>query len=307
MHPVQAITVVAAVAAFQPGPAALRGIFEEGLARRRAEYGVYDVRTAQAARDLGMFLSRHGEETGARNVLDQVVRIDEKLFGVNDPRTLADVAELAAVSPAIQAEALWKRASVTPDPRVAARALAELGRLSVAADDRTGAATLFRRALAKEEEAGEKSSAGVALDLNALAKVVSPAEAVPLLERALAIDRRVLGSWHAETATTEANLAGLLADTPRNAQAIQLASEALEVFRQTVGPDHPRTAVAASILAYAYEVKGDRRQAERMYRLALSIDERLYGPRHPQTLNDARVLSEFLKTVPGEPPSKAPR
>jgi len=276
----------------------LRSIFEEGLERRRAEYGVFDVRTAQAARDLGMFLSMHGEEADARNILDQVVRIDEKLFGPAAPRTLADVAELAAVSPANQAEALWKRASESPEPGVAARALAELGRLHALADDRTGAASLYRRALAKEEEANGKGSAGVGLDLNALAKVVDVTEAVALLDRALAIDRRILGTGHAETATTEANLAGLLADTPRNAEAIRLASEALEVFRQTVGPDHPRTAVAASILGYAYEVKGDRRQAERMYRLALSIDGRVFGPQDPRTVNDARVLSEFLKTAP---------
>jgi tetratricopeptide (TPR) repeat protein len=292
------LPMLAVLAFFQPGPAALRGIFEEGLERRRTEYGVFDARTAQAARDLGMFLARHGEEADARNILDQVVRIDEKVFGPDAPRTLADVAELAAVSAAGQAEALWKRASESSESAVAARAFAELGRQRALADDRTAAASLYRRAVAKEEEASGKDSAGVALDLNALAKVVDPPASVALLERALAIDRRILGSRHAETATTEANLAGLLADTPRNAEAIRLASEALEVFRQTVGPDHPRTAVAASILGYAWEAKGDRRQAERMYRLALSIDGRVFGPRDLRTLNDARVLSEFLKAKP---------
>jgi tetratricopeptide (TPR) repeat protein len=301
MPPLGEVTLVAALAFLQPGPAALRGIFEEGLARRTEQFGVFDARTAQAARDLGMFLSRHGEQADARNILDQVVRIDEKLFGADAPETLADVAELAAVSPAGQAEALWKRASVAADTGVAARALAELGRLRALADDRAGAAALYRRALAKREVADGKNGAGVALDLNALAKLVDAAEAIPLLDRALAIDRRVLGSRHAETATTEANLAGMLADTPRNGEAIRLATEALAVFRQTVGPDHPRTAVAASILGYACEVKGDRAQAERMHRLALSIDQRIYGPRHPQTLNDARVLAEFLTTAPNAP------
>jgi tetratricopeptide (TPR) repeat protein len=298
MPPFGAMTIVAVLAFLQSDVAALRGIFEEGLARRREEYGVFDARTAQAARDLGMFLSRHGQQVDARNVLDQVVRIDEKLFGSDAPRTLQDVVELAAVSPADQAESLWKRASEAADAAVAARALSELGKLRVLADDRTGAASFYRRALTKNEQAGGKSSAGVALDLNALAKVVDAGEAVPLLERALVIDRRILGLQHAETATTEANLAGLLADTPRNEEAIRLASEALMVFQKTVGPDHPRTAVAASILGYAYEVKGNRRQAEQMYRLALSIDGRVYGPQHPQTLNDARVLAEFLKTSP---------
>lgn len=275
---------ILAFALLQQNPAALRSIFEEGLERRREKYGVYDARTAQASRDLGMFLASHGKEADARTVLDEAVHIDERLFGANDARTLADIAELASVTPESQAEPLWKRAAESTDAAVAARALAELGRI-------TGTAAFYRKAIAKE-----KDSATMALDLNALSKLVDPPEAIGLLERALAIDRRVLGTMHAETATTEANLAGLLADTPRNAEAIRLASEALQVFEQTVGPDHPRTAVAASILGYAYEVKGDRKQAERMYRLALGIDSRIYGPRHPQTLNDARVLDEFLKS-----------
>jgi tetratricopeptide (TPR) repeat protein len=294
------LPIIGATAAFlflQPSPSALRSIFEEGLARRREAYGVYDARTAQAARDLGLFLSRHGAEPDARNVLDQVVRIDERLFGATDPRTLADVAELAAVSAPGVSKPLWERAAESSDAAVAARALDQLARLRVAADDRTGAASLYRRALARQEQAG-KDTAEVALALNALAKVVEPGEAVPLFERALVIDRRVLGARHPETATTEANLAGLLAETPRNGEAVRLAADALEVFRDTVGADHPRTAVAASILGYACEVKGDRRQAEHMYRLALAIDRRVYGPEHPQTRNDARVLNEFLKSAP---------
>jgi tetratricopeptide (TPR) repeat protein len=297
MPPIGAIGILVALA-MQPNPAALRGVFEEALARRQEQYGVFDPHTAQAARDLGLFLSRQGERTDARAILDQVVRIDEKVFGAEAQQTLADVAELAAVSPPGQAEPLWKRASEAANAATAARALAELGRMRALAADRTGAASLYRRALAKEEAATGKNSAAVALDLNALAKVVDAAQAIPLLDRALAIDRRILGALHAETATTEANLAGLLADTPRNDEAIRLATDALEVFRQTVGPDHPRTAVAASILGYACEVKGDRRRAEQMYRLALAIDERAYGAQHPQTLNDARVLSEFLKEAP---------
>ena len=273
----------------------LRGVFEEALSRRQAQFGVFDARTALAARDLGMFLGRQGENSDARNVLDQVVRIDEKVFGRDAPQTLGDVAELAAVSSSGQAGPLWKRASASPNAATAARAFAELARLRALEGDRAGAATYYRKALARDEP---KDGEAAALHLNALAKLTGAAEAIPLLERALGIDRRILGARHAETATTEANLAGLLADTPRNEEAIRLASDALAVFRQTVGPDHPRTAVAASILGYAFEVKGDRARAEQMYRLALAIDERAYGAKHAQTLNDSRVLNEFLKSAP---------
>ena len=273
----------------------LRGVFEEALARRQESFGVFDARTAQAARDLGMFLGRQGETSDARNILDQVVRIDEKVFGHDAPQTLADVAELAAVSGSSEAEPLWNRASASTNAAIAARAFAELGRLRALQGDRAHAALFYRQAVAKD---GPQDGESTALHLNALAKLADAAEAVPLLERALGIDRRILGARHAETATTEANLAGLLVDTPRNEEAIRLATDALAVFQQTVGPEHARTAVAASLLGYAFEVKGDRARAEQMYRMAVAIDQRVYGSSHAQTVSDARVLDEFLKSAP---------
>src|SRR5579859_7042751 len=51
---IAAVVAVAAAPAFQPGPGMLRGVFEEALSRRQEQFGVFDARTAQAARDLGM-------------------------------------------------------------------------------------------------------------------------------------------------------------------------------------------------------------------------------------------------------------
>jgi hypothetical protein len=42
--------------ALQPDSAMLRQIFEDSLARRQLEFGANDARTAQAGRDLGLFL-----------------------------------------------------------------------------------------------------------------------------------------------------------------------------------------------------------------------------------------------------------
>ena len=42
----------------QPDPAALRKLYEDALARRLQTYGEKDARSAQAARDLGLFLAR---------------------------------------------------------------------------------------------------------------------------------------------------------------------------------------------------------------------------------------------------------
>src|SRR5207253_10663226 len=99
--------------------------------------------------------------------------------------------------------------------------LAALGDLDVRTGNRTGASSLYKQALAKEEAASGKDSAAVALRLNSLAHTVEPQEGIALLERALAIERRVLGARHPEAASTEANLAGLLVNAGRHDAAIK--------------------------------------------------------------------------------------
>ena len=76
----------------------LRRLFEDALKQRRQEYGVTDSRTAQAARDLGLFLSRQSDQAGARSALSEAVGIDEKAFGATAEQTLAYLGELATVS-----------------------------------------------------------------------------------------------------------------------------------------------------------------------------------------------------------------
>lgn len=280
--------------AFQPDHAALRGIYEQALAKRRQEFGEADQRTAQAARDLGLFLVREDDLPAAAVALSDAVRIDEKIFGPQAPQTLEDIAALAATTPPERAQPLWWKAAESPDDGVASRALDALGSLAEAKGDRAGAAGYYKRALAKEEAASGPSAARVAVRLNSLALVVPPREGVPLLQRALVINRRVYGSKHPETAATEANLCGLLLATGRIQEAVQMGTQSVAAFDATLG-DHPRTASAASNLADALRTKGDRAKAEQLYRRALRIDRQAFGPQHSETKTDARNLAEFLR------------
>jgi tetratricopeptide (TPR) repeat protein len=175
--------------------------------------------------------------------------------------------------------------------------LAALADLRAEAEDTAAAVSLYRGALAKEEEANGKNSAGVAVRLNALAVLVEPKEGIPMLERALAIDRRLLGARHPETSTTEANLAGRLLDSGRPDAALRLAQTALASFEDTLGPENPRVASVSLILAFCWRAKGDRARAERFYRRALAIDEAAYGAEHPETLTDVKNLAEFLREI----------
>jgi len=291
------IPLIVVAMTMQPDPAALQRLFEEALLHRDQQYGAWAPETAEAARDLGMFLRRHGDPEGARRPLERAVQIDEKVFGASNSRTLADLLELADVSPPGEAEKLWLRAAESPDARTASRALSALGKAHVAANDRLGAEAFYRRALAKEESASGTASAEVALRLNALAQLVELKEGIGMVERALAIEKAVLGARDPETATTEANLAGMLVNAERYQEAIRLGSEALAVFRETQGASNPGAAMTAGILADAYTETGDRVGAEKMYRLAVKLDEQIYGDAGPQTANDRRALANFLRAI----------
>jgi tetratricopeptide (TPR) repeat protein len=293
-----------ALLAWQPDPAMLGQLYEEALERKKQEYGASDTRTVQAARDLGLFLSTHGAAAGAQKVFTEVVRVDETALGANAKQTMADVAALANVSPPRQAEPLWRRASESSDQKVAARAFAALGQLRETAGDQAGAARLYRQALAKEEAALRQATtaqekAELAMRISGVAQVlgqvVDPAEGIAALRRSFAINRSLLGARHPETATIEANLAGVLLDANAVDESVRLITEAISILEETMGEDHPRVAISATILAYGLRAKGDFARAEQNYRRAVAVDEREYGPKHSQTLNDVRILAEFLR------------
>jgi len=289
---------------WQPDPAMLGKLYEEALERTKQQYGASDTRTLQAARDLGLFLSKHGAVSGARRVLADLVRLEESTLGAASPQTLTDVASLANVSPRAEAEPLWRRASGSPDPAIAARAFAALGQWRETAGDQSGAAALYAQALVKEESALQQAAtveekARLAILMSGVAQVLGqmaePAAGIAVLRRSLAIDRSVLGPRHPETATTQANLAGVLLDADAVEESVSLITEALAILEESLGEDHPRVAISAAILGHGLQAKGDFARAEQNYRRALALDERAYGPKHPQTLDDVRTLAEFLR------------
>lgn len=200
----------------------LRRLFEESLARRQKEFGGTDPRTAQAARDLGGFLLTIKDAPGARRAFADAVRIDEKAFGESAPQTLEDVASLASIAPPAEAQPLLRRAAESSDPMVAGPALTSLAALRQAAGDRSGAADLLRRAVEKAEVVAGKNSPTVALILNQLAVVVGPADAIPVLTRALAIDRQAFGPKHPRTLRDARQLAAMLRQAGRVAEAAEL-------------------------------------------------------------------------------------
>jgi tetratricopeptide (TPR) repeat protein len=286
---------VAAAMCAQPHPAMLRELYEQHLAEQERAHGEFDAHTAEAARDLGLFLRGNNDSEGAHGALSRAVVIDEKVFGVDAPRTLVDVADLASVSPLAEAGKLFERASKSSDAAAASRALLALGEMHASQGDREGASRYWRQALTKQETATGPDSENVARILNFLAQTVDPAEAIPLLRRALVLDRKLFGPAHPEVGASDQLLAGALLATGKAADAVAPGREALSILADKLGPEHPRTAAAAGTLAAVLNATGKFVEAERLYRQALSIDEKVFGPQDPATLEGVRDLAAYLR------------
>jgi tetratricopeptide (TPR) repeat protein len=121
------------------------------------------------------------------------------------------------------------------------------------------------------------------------------AAARPLLELALAIDEKVLGSKHSKTAASLNELGNLLRDQGDYAGALPLCKRALAIREKVLGPQHPDTAASLKDLAQLLRDQGDHAGALPLCKRALAIREKVLGPQHPDTATSLNELAGLLR------------
>lgn len=118
-------------------------------------------------------------------------------------------------------------------------------------------------------------------------------EALPLIERALAIREKVLGPDHPAVADSLHALAVLYDNKGDYAKAEPHNLRALAIREKALGPDHPEVAKTLNNLAWIYGIRQDYAKAEAFYRRALALQDKALGPDHAEvatTLNDLGLL-----------------
>src|ERR1700722_15548581 len=121
------------------------------------------------------------------------------------------------------------------------------------------------------------------------------AESRSFFERALAINEKVPGPEHPETAASLANLAALLRDQGDLAGARSLAERALTIKEKVLGPEHPDTAMSLNNLAVVLEAQGDLAGSRPLKERALAIREKVLGREHPDTATSLNNLAFLLQ------------
>ncbi len=188
------------------------------------------------------------------------------------------------VASLLDAGAARVRTDLAAQPALRRDMLALLGRIYLRRGAAGRARPLLEEAVAlgrrtvgpSRELARSLTDLGVALDAGARLD-----DARARLEEALAIERRVLGEEHPDTAVTHSELGRVFLDQGRLGDAEAHFRAALAIRRKVLGADDHETATSLSDLGLLLRDKGDWAGAETHFRAALEVTRRTRGPRHP--------------------------
>jgi eukaryotic-like serine/threonine-protein kinase len=115
-----------------------------------------------------------------------------------------------------------------------------------------------------------------------------------LVSRAAELQRKVLGSSHPETLTSQSLLSVIFLEEGNTSEAEKLQRETLAIQTRVLGPEHPDTVRSMSRLASVFGWQGRIDEAEKLKREALAIERRILGPEHPETLRLTNSLVSIL-------------
>jgi serine/threonine protein kinase len=109
-------------------------------------------------------------------------------------------------------------------------------------------------------------------------------KAQSLLERAVEIQRPILGPGHPETLGSMNTLAGCLEQEGRLPEAEKLARQTIATGRQTLGTKNANTLKSMNTLAIILTEEGRYPEAEKLARETVDIARSLLGPEHPDSI-----------------------
>jgi len=116
-------------------------------------------------------------------------------------------------------------------------------------------------------------------------------EARKQLERALELQRRVLGPDNPATLRNISRLSRLDLFQGKFPDAERMAKQALDAQRRVLPRDAPDTVASLTNLGNVFSQEGKNPQAEALYQQVLEIDRRTLGPEHPNTLSAMNNLA----------------
>jgi serine/threonine-protein kinase len=281
-----------------------RELLDRGAARVDKELAGQPTIRASLLHTIGDSYSQLGLYDQARELAERSYRLRAQVLGTRNEATAESLFLLANTTRLKgeygQAEPLFRqvvdihRANLGDDNPVVADALSFLGECLELEEKDTEAESKLRQALTVYRRHGHNSGAQTRDYLaRLLEKKGEYLEAVQLLQEAVEIDKRSVGTDSPTYTMALHNHAGALARLGDLFAAEVELRESVAIERRVLGSEHPNLGYALNLLGVVALDEGDWRTAEPLLRESLALWSRL-GPNHTLTLtglgNWARVL-----------------
>jgi len=232
---------------------------------------------AQLYQLLGCFFNYVGNYDKALEYYEKVLKIQEKISGIEHQETAAAINNIAGVY----------------------HILKNYGKAS---DNYKKALSIFLKVFGEENEYIAKTYNNIAAVLSKQSEYVNVLskqsefvnEAWEYYEKDLNICEKVLGTEHRDTATTYKNMAGVSTDCDIP---LKYYEKALSIYKKVLGDEHPSTAVTYDNIAWVCKKKGDYQKALDFYNKLLTIHKKVLGEEHYFTAITYYNISEVYKSL----------
>ena len=266
---------------------------DQGLAKEPAIQATLMDTLGSVYMGLGLYAQ-------ARPLLDRAVATRRRLPGI-DPLELSDSLSHEGDLLALQAEfdagekayrEAIRIASSRPQDRQSqvdlGNSLAGLGTLLDLEGRYTDAEKTLREALNLRQALYGTKDPDVAHTLKDLARTITrggnPGAAIPLMQRALAVQRELRGNEpHPDLAEVLNDMGYVYDENGDLDNAEKFYRESLAMYRRLLGDKHPYVATELENVALTAQSKGDFASAETLLRQSLEIHRDLQGEGHPET------------------------
>ena len=309
------ISLIAAtgLASVQPSYAAISLLAQPHSSQRSNNQS-----SAKAMLDQGLKLEESGNLKDAAASFTQALKILEVNTKSNQQEIIAALVYLANVmikqAKYEEAEPLISRALITseklygPNHYYTGRILHQQGLAMHFQGRYSAAVNLYQRALGAFVIQGD--TLDMAMTLNNQALILGPinsryAEAEHLLERALKIREKILGSHAPEVAQTVSSMGELLDHQGKYVEAEQHLRRALEIREMAFGINSTEAGYSLNNLAEILRKQGRYNEAESLNRRGLNILKKNIGQHHPylaRAMNNlAQVMTRQGRYLEAEP------
>jgi tetratricopeptide (TPR) repeat protein len=276
-----------------------REMMDKGAVRIETELAAQPAIQATLMDTVGTVYMGLGLYTQARPLIDGAVSKRRRLHGI-DPLDLSDSLSHQGELMALQAdydagEKAYREAirieSALPKDRQSQEKLATslygLGTLLAKQGRSADAEESLREALERQKALYGETHPAVARTLKDLANAVADRgdlnAAIPLMERAVAMQRALRGSEpHPDLAEVLNDMGALLWRQGDVAACEKFFRESLAMNRRLLGDKHPEIANGLENVAMSIQDKGDLGGAEKLYRQSLEMRRELLGAEHPE-------------------------